>query len=374
MVISYMKCLSFTSCFFIFVANFPFFFYNIFMKKLNNWMKTILLLLGATLIAFLFYVMAQTATNIAIVYMLFIVLVARSTDGYLYGIFSSFVGVIAVNYFFTEPMMVVDFTKNGYPFTFIGMLGISLITSAATTHLKQQQDLLLYTEKEKMHANFLRAISHDLRTPLTGIIGSANVYKESGSRLGEEEKLHIVEDIYEEAFWLLNMVENLLSVTKIEEDFASLNKSSEPLEEIIAESINRLRKRYPSAMVVPSIPEALLLVSVDAILIEQVILNLLENAVKYSHSTKPIEIRASVDGSFALIEVYDYGDGLTQAQLKGIRYGYGDRKTRENQDFQGIGIGLSICQTIISAHGGSFQARNHTGGAVFSFTLPLSQC
>lgn len=144
--------------------------------------------------------------------------------------------------------MHLNFTMDGYPFAFLVMLIVSFITSATTTNLKKQARILAEREKElaageneKMRANLLRAISHDLRTPLTSIIGSANLYLENWAAMMQEtEKFTLIHNIHEDANWLLNMVENILSVTRINTADAKVTKTAEPVEEVVSES------RYPT--------------------------------------------------------------------------------------------------------------------------------
>ena len=149
--------------------------------------------------------------------------------------------------------------------------------------IAEKDKLLSETEKEKMRANLLRAISHDLRTPLTGIIGASSSYLDSNELLTDEEKIAIVNHIHEDANWLLNMVENLLSVTRIQGQTSTVKKTDESVEEVVSAAINRLKKRLPNASVGVSVPDELLILPMDAILIEQVLLNLLENAIVHSH-------------------------------------------------------------------------------------------
>ena len=146
----------------------------------------------------------------------------------------------------------MDFTLDGYPVTFLGMLAVSIITSTATTRIKKQKIILdekerklAEAEKERIRANLLRAVSHDLRTPLTTIIGSSASCMEDYDDLTDQEKLELIHNIHEDAGWLLNMVENLLTVTRIQDDSGKVKKSPEVVEEVISEAITRTRKRYP---------------------------------------------------------------------------------------------------------------------------------
>lgn len=345
----------------------------------NNYFITFFSLALSTIISFLFaHVMPGSSPNIALIYTLGVVLTARHTEGYGYGIFAALFSVICVNYFFTYPYFKLNFTLSGYPITFIGMLAISIITSTTTTRLKQQafiiaerEKVLMEADKEKMKANLLRAISHDLRTPLTSIIGSASSYTENGENLTEKEKNELVEQINDDANWLLNMVENLLTVTKIQNDTSKVTTSLEVVEEVVSEAVQRLRKRIPSANVTVKIPEAFLMVPMDPLLIEQVIINLLENAIVHAESDQAVELIVTDSSEAITFHVVDYGKGLDETQIPSL---FDGQSTSGSSDaHKGMGIGLSICKTIIQAHNGFIEARNHENGAEFSFTLPKEE-
>ncbi len=147
-----------------------------------------------------------------------------------------------------------------------------------------------------MRANLLRAISHDLRTPLTSIIGSSTSYLENEDRLEASEKRSLVEHIYEDSTWLLHMVENLLSITRIHQDTkARVTRSLEPFEEVLSEAVLRLKKRAPDAQIEVHFPSEFVMIPMDAMLIEQVIINLLENALVHSESIQPIDCFVTTD-------------------------------------------------------------------------------
>ena len=204
---------------------------------LHDILVSIALFAFGTILCVLMRITTQNILNASFIYLMIVVTIARFTTGYFYGILASVIGIICINCFFTYPYMRINFTLDGYPLAFLSMLVISAITSATTTNLKaqtkiriEQEKQLAMAEKEKMRANLLRAISHDLRTPLTGIIGASNLYLENGSQLNEKEKKTLICNIQEDANWLLNMVENLLSVTRINASNAKVNKSLEPVE------------------------------------------------------------------------------------------------------------------------------------------------
>lgn len=347
-------------------------------RILSDALFTILMLLAATALSFcFFYFGKQNTANITVIYTLALILTALHTWGYLYGIVASLFCVIAVNFFFSYPYFKFNFSLDGYPVTFIGMLAISLITSATTTALKQQrkavsdrEKALAEADREKLRANLLRAVSHDLRTPLTSIIGSSASCLENDSELSDEERAQLIANIKEDAQWLLNMVENLLTVTRIANNSVNkVKKSPEVVEEVISEAIQRLKKRLPDIQIRIDMPNDFLMLSMDPTLIEQVLINLLENAFIHSGSSAPIDLIIQDQDHTVSFTVRDYGNGVSEDQLPYIFEG--QQISSDNADgHKGTGIGLSICKTIIQAHGGAITAFNHADGAEFTFTLP----
>lgn len=344
---------------------------------------TFTLMIASTLLAFcLFELVPDNPANIALVYILALILAAQYTDGYLYGILFSLFSVVCVNYFFTYPFFILNFTLTGYPITFLIMFTITIITSTATSHLKiqakllaEREEIVSKAEKEKMRANLLRAISHDLRTPLTSIIGESSSYFELTDTSASEERDDLVHRINDDAHWLLNMVENLLTVTRIQDtETAKVNKTLEVVEEIVSEAILRFKKRQPDAIVKAAIPEAFIMLPMDPLLIEQVIINLLDNAFVHSFSTREITLTITEDvPDFVSFHIRDYGKGIDPSLIESIFDGTGARSSDTPDAHRGMGIGLSICKTIIEAHNGNIFAKNCIDGAEFTFTLPKEQ-
>lgn len=348
---------------------------------IKNCLITVSGLTAATIAAFLFYrYVSGNSGNISLIYILALVTIVRFTDGYLPGMIASVIAVICVNYLFTYPYFELNFTLSGYPVSFLGMFGVTFLTSTMTANMKEQartitekDKLLSETEKEKMRANLLRAVSHDLRTPLTSIIGASSSYLENRSLLPEEEKIAIMTHIHEDANWLLNMVENLLTVTRIHDQSSTVKKTDESVEEIVSAAILRLKKRLPEAAVNVTVPDELLIIPMDAILIEQVLINLLENAIIHSQSKEPILCYVDDDSTTVTFHVKDYGIGIDPERLENIFDGNSYIGNKVSDSNKGMGIGLSICKTILTAHGGIINARNHTQGAEFYFTLPKGE-
>lgn len=347
---------------------------------IKNIVLTVFILFVATLGSMAFFHYSKNTTSVAIVYVLAVMLVARSTTGYIPGIVASLIGVVCVNYVFTYPFMKLNFAIDGYPVTFVGLMVVSSVTSTLTTNLKEQsrilnerEKLLMEAEKETMRANLLRAVSHDLRTPLTSIIGTADIYLQNQTQLTEKEKSAMVDNISEDANWLLNMVENLLSVTRIRVGDAEVATSPEPLEEVISEAVQRFRKRIPQAVVRVRVPDEFIMVPMDAMLIEQVIINLLENAVYHAESRDSIDLYAEKLGSEVALHIRDYGKGIAPERLHTIFDGGSGNDNESSDAHKGMGIGLTICKTIITAHHGNIYAVNKEQGAEFVFTLPLEK-
>lgn len=490
--------------------------------------KTLSLLVAATLLSFGLHRLDMMNQNIIMVYIFSVLLVSRMTEGYWYGITASVISVLTFNFFFTEPYFTLNAIQSGYPLTFVIMLLVAMITSALTVRIKaearlavkrehrteilyeinkkllatrglnrivaltndyvvklfgrsiifftvdpeqgedgeaaqapddigssvlnsadekavahwvflnqkragagtdtlmgaaafympvisqgkvlavwgisctkgnldhntrlflrmiasqvamalerqqlsdEQRNIMVESEKEKMRSTLLRAISHDLRTPLASILGASSAIRENGKILDEKTRDSLVANIQEESQWLIRMVENLLSVTRINEDASSLAKSPEAAEEVIGEAVSRVKRRFPERKILVHVPEEFLEVPMDGTLIVQVLINLLENAIKYSPENSPVEVCLEKEGAWARFQVLDRGRGISNEDRPYLFTGYKPSENKSPDSSRGMGIGLSICKTIINAHQGSLEAENRTdGGTVFRFALPL---
>lgn len=316
-----------------------------------------------------------TDVYVPLVFVLMTLIIALCTDGYFYGFLAAVSSVFAVNWAFTYPYMKLDFSIYGYPLTFMTMLAVGFAVSTLTTLLKEQEKIKTESEKEKMRANLLRAVSHDLRTPLTSISGSIEAVLNNGKTFSEEQRRELLLGAKDDAEWLCGMVENLLSITRIggnEEN--GINKKPELFEEVISETVVNFRKRCgDSVKISVSVPEEPFFVGMDAMLIEQVLLNILDNALIHGEVTKNIDIVVSKCDNFALVSVSDDGKGIDGRVLEHIfDVQSGLRELSCTDTNRCMGIGLSVCKTIIKAHGGEITAGNKTpSGAVFTFTLPV---
>ena len=336
-----------------------------------------LLLLGAA--SFVCLLMMNSIGNsdsaVPLVFVLAVLVIARLTDGYFYSFVASIISVIGVNFAFTYPYFEVDFTITGYPLTFLTMLAVSLVVGMLTEQVKRQGRIEAEAEKQRMQANLLRAVSHDLRTPLTTIIGSTNAVLENYDAFSDDVKRDLIGHVRDDAQWLVRLVENILSITRIKEGVVQIVKESEAAEEIAAEAVAKFRKRFEGVRVRVSVPDELLMVPMDATLIEQVLINLMENVVLHAQTATEIVLRIRRQGELAEFAVEDNGAGIDPKVLPMLF----EEMFPHAQELRGdgrrnLGIGLSVCMSIVRAHGGTMSADNlPSGGARVAFTLPMGE-
>jgi two-component system, OmpR family, sensor histidine kinase KdpD len=496
--------------------------------------KNLIVIVGimalVTFLSFLFDYIGFHESNIIVAYILGVLLVARQTDGYLYGILASVIGVLTFNFFFTEPHYTFLTYRPDYPVTFAIMLGAAIITSTLTTNVKKEAALSLLSEKrthilyqinkgllnvrnidqiaevgakdvshlfgrsvmiatinssdilgepciyaydndeaadifnspaqiqaisdafktgsvvqavidgflsnsayympvigqsgtlgvigiscrdkqllsneqvalleavaaqialavererlwgkkhkakieiegERLRGNLLHSISHDLRTPLTSILGATTTILDNYEVLEDKVKKDLLQGVYEDANWLVHSVENILSLTRIDEGRIEIKKNMEAVEEIVAEAVARVKKLMGNHTIKISIPEELIMLPMDGILIEQVIVNLLDNAIKYTPSDSTIEIKTELQDEKVVFEVSDNGNGISAEDIPNIFKRFYSSGIINDMGRRGTGLGLSICKSIITAHGGEISAFNNPSskGVTFKFVLP----
>ena len=347
------------------------------MKRLSgvflNLFTTVLIMLLCFGAGFLLQKTSATDSLLTAVFVLGAFLTSLLTEGYVYGVLFSLVSVVMVNFAFTFPYFQVNFT---IPENFIAaviMLAVAIMTCTLTTKLKRQEAIKAQGEKEKMRADLLRAVSHDLRTPLTTIYGASSAILESSAEFTEEQKTKMLQGIKEDAQWLTRMVENLLSVTRLDGKNVKIIKTPTVLDEFMDDVLVKFQKRYPQQDVILELPEEFILIPMDAMLIEQVVVNILDNAVQHAVGMTQISMKVFSIGGKAVFEIRDNGCGISQERLKHIFEGYfHEDQVPSDSRRSNAGIGLSVCSAIIKAHGGHIQAQNRRGGgALFRFTLDM---
>ena len=454
-------------------------------RRLYNALLSLALMAAATLIGLLFRAVGFPETNIVIVYLLAVLLCARLTTGFAYGLAVSVLATVAFNFFFTAPYHSLQVYDASYWVTFVIMTVVALLTSALTSRVKksvqeaarrEQETQALYALTSRLSetegtAAIARVTIQSLREvfglsavivwfedaagpeesltrrlkeaggealidggrslwPITGresLLGVLQVPAEEGMLLEKSQKKllramlectalaverfratreqlryreeseqeryrgimgtsemirdmsekedprrELAQGIWEDADWLHSLVENILNLTRLEEGRLVLQKQPEAVEEIIGNALEHIAKRAPEREIGVDIPDELLLVPMDARLIVQVLVNLLDNAIKHTAAEREIRIAVQREGTDAVFRVSDRGEGIAPADLPHIfKMFYTSQHNRADAK-RGIGLGLAICDAIVGAHGGTIQAENRAGGgAVFRFTLPM---
>jgi two-component system sensor histidine kinase KdpD len=482
------------------------------------------LLMAASAVGYFFRAMELPETDIAIVYLLAVLLTARFTHGYIFNFLAAVIAAFTFNYFFTEPYFTLTVNAPSYIITFIIMFITALITSLLTTHAKQNemearkkeaetralytltnrltdaadindiagiatstisamlnsnagclcfdengkpeqtfiqqvspqkqirrevpdtnallhrieglrtgcdigsefydwpiygrettlgiirvpreaaavmnesqtrmlramiestalamdrfraaQQRIKYHEEiaqERYRGNLLRSISHDLRTPLAGIMGASEMLMNMTPK--DDRRYPLMEGIHKDADWLYSLVENILSLTRLQDGKLVLNQEQEAAEEVIGAAIRHISRHHPEYEIAVNAPDELLLVPMDAKLIRQVLINLLDNAVKHAEPEDEIRVAVTkdVDNNCAVFSVRDSGEGIAPADLPDIFQIFYTSRSKHADAHPGIGLGLAICDAAVKAHGGSITARNRLDGpgVEITFTLPL---
>ena len=254
----------------------------------------------------------------------------------------------------------------------LSILGECALALENEKNRKEKEEADLLAQNEKLRANLLRAISHDLRTPLTSISGNAGVLLSSGDIIPNEKRRELYTDIYDDSLWLINLVENLLSVTRLEDGSMNLQMKPELLEEIITEALRHVNRKSKEHEIVFTSEEELILVKVDARLIVQVLINIIDNAIKYTQKGSHIRIRTFVEEEKAVVSIADDGPGISKEAQKHIFDMFYTANQKIVDGRRSLGLGLALCKSIIQAHGGNIKVKEQKPkGTMFLFTLPM---
>ena len=341
-------------------------------QMISDCVRTVITLVSAFAVNLLLQELFQTNTMTSMIFVLGVFLVSWRTQGYFWGITASLISVLAVNYAFTYPYYAFDLITPECLSSAVVMLIVAIMTGALTTRLKKQEKMKAEADKERMRGNLLRAVSHDLRTPLTAIYGACSAMIDSYDDISREQHLRLLNDVRADSQWLVRMVENLLSVTRIDADKVRLAKNDTVLEELIDAVLVKFHKHYPEQAVQVEIPEDFISIPMDGMLIEQVLMNLLENAVFHAKGMQNLRLNVKAQGNRAVFRVEDDGCGIPEERMERLFTGMLGSEMPTDTSRSSMGIGLSVCSTIIKAHGGEIWASNRPGGgAVFCFTLEM---
>lgn len=303
--------------------------------------------------------------NVALLYLLGVVLVAlRHGRGPV--VVASLLNVVAFNFFFVPPRGTFHVDEPQYLLTFAMMLVVGLIISGLTERVRARAEaqaaLEMEAETERIRSALLASISHDLRTPLAVITGSASTLAERGERLAAEERAALALSIYEQARDVSELVTKVLQMTRLESGAIRLERDWGSINEIAEAVLRRLRERLATHLMMVELPENLPLVRVDASLIEQVLGNLLENAARHTPPRTLVRLRAQAATGELVVSVEDFGPGLPEGETERVF----------DKFHRGAGLGLAICRAIVELHGGRIWAeRLPEVGTAFRFALPL---
>ena len=241
----------------------------------------------------------------------------------------------------------------------------------------EREKIKLEMESEHLKSTLLRSVSHDIRTPLTGIVGASNLIVENYRHLDDEEIIRLAKDITEESEWLIMTVQNILNMTRVNDKTFSLQREIEAVDDLMSQAVTRISRAYPAdaaEKLKVELPGELLFVNVDGQMFEQVLINLLDNAFKHSVNASVICFTAYKYGDNVLFEISDNGEGIDESIINTVFDGFVTIKSKTSDKGRGIGLGLSICRAIVNAHSGTITAENTaSGGAVFRVAIPCEE-
>lgn len=284
---------------------------------------------------------------------------------------------LCFDFFFIPPVMAFAPSDLKSAVTLVVMMVVAGVTHGLAELTRRQERAArareVALEAERMRGSLLSAVSHDLRTPLAAIFGAGTELLQDGSQLNAAEHRELLQSIVEEAARLDRLVTNLLDVARSDAVATRVRKRREPFDEVIEAALGRLKGRLGQRSVRSHVPQAVPMVPMDAVLIQQVLVNLLENAIRYSQEGSPLEIEVSEAPSHAVVEIRDRGPGIQSDEAERLFERFYRGAAHSSRD-GGMGLGLAICRAIVQAHGGSIGLLNRNdGGAIARFTLPLGR-
>ena len=254
----------------------------------------------------------------------------------------------------------------------LSILGECALALENIKNAREKEEAAILAKNEQLRANLLRSISHDLRTPLTSISGNASNLLANDKMLDDSTRTQIFTDIYDDSQWLINLVENLLAVTRLEEGQVALNRSTELMDEVITEALRHVSRRCREHTIHVTSTQDLILAKIDAKLIVQVVINLVDNAIKYTPPLSIISIKAKRFGDQAVISVSDNGPGIPDDQKEELFRMFYTVNHSVADGRRGMGLGLTLCQAIVGAHGSKIKVYDNVPqGTIFRFELKV---
>ncbi len=344
---------------------------TVFPRRWQDDIFFLIVLVSACDICLLLQPLQMEETHIPLIFLLAILIIASYTEGYLYGLLASVLSPLCVNYCFLYPYFELSFKSATAHLTFGILFLVGVLTSIMTTRAKGQEKIRIQSHRAQLRANLLRAVGHDLRTPLTSIVGSADMLLTQEGSVGEGRRRELLENISHESAWLTRLVESLLFATQFSGDPAELRRKPAAVEELVGEAIQTFHKQYSDIEITATVPDELVMVEVDATMIEQVLFNLMQNAILHGDATQ-INIAVTKKKQNIICFIENNGAKFTRDQLEHLFEEFVHQRTRQHDwdRRRSLGIGLSVCRAIIQAHGGNIGAENTEQGAAVWISLP----
>lgn len=358
-------------------------------KQLVYVIRMLVTMLAVFLLSILLNYVGIGRENILMLFIVGVLLVAYCTNGYRYGIMASVISMMIFNYLFTEPFCDFSISDQDDVILLAFFLLAALISANLAVRFQkqakvateneqlaraltlEQERIRFAMEKEQMRSGLLRSISHDLRTPLTGIAGASGLLAETGQQLDRESIVSLAKDINAQADWLIQLVENILNMTKIDTGNLVIEKKPEAVEDIISNAVVYIKGRRQSREIEVVVADDVFIVPMDGRMMVQVLSNLLDNAIKHTKEDGKITIRVCKREGMVWFAVEDNGTGIDDSIRDCLFEEFTTFRPGGQDTGKGIGLGLAICRAIVTAHGGTIRGENmEEGGARFIFSLP----
>lgn len=316
--------------------------------------------------------------TVVILFVLSVLLTALATTNVGYCLAAAGVSALSFNFFLVDPRFSFRIGGTDVPGTIAVMFVVASVASYLVTQLRSSErasaEAQLVAQNEQLRANLLRSVSHDLRTPLTAISGNADVLLDPSVTLDDAQRRALVQDIHDDASWLTGVVENLLVVTRMEDGEVTLDGDVEVVDDVVEEALCHVNGDIVQHELAYEPSDDLLLARMDAQVMVQVVVNLVNNAIVHTPPGSHIVVRVTREGDYAAVSVIDDGPGISDADKKHVFERFYTATGTSADGRRGIGLGLALCKAVVEAHGGTLRLEDvEPHGAAFTFTLPLEE-
>ncbi len=359
---------------------------------LSNICTVIAICCIATVISLLLDKVGIGKENLLMIFLMGVLISTITTTGYVYGFLTSIISMCVFNCFFTEPKYTLKISNKEDILLLVFFMLTALIGGYLSSYSRHQADIARQSEKnaqmiyeernkialaieaERLKSTLLRSVSHDIRTPLTGIMGASSTIIDNYSELDEKVIKELAQDINEESAWLIMTVQNILDMTRITEGNLTIKKDFEAVDDLIVQVVSRVSFLTKKNRLQVKMPDEIILVEVDGKLFVQVLFNLLDNAYKHSGENSTVTLSVETSEEEVVFTVSDNGNGIDKSIQDNLFQEFVTPLKHSEDKGRGVGLGLSICKAIVLAHDGKITAHNNeNGGAVFTIKLPYKE-